>query len=189
VRRRPVILLAAAVLTAGLAALALVDPLHLRYSDVYGAVLVLLAIVVGTVALVHALRGRAARVLTGVLGAVLAAGWAVLAWFAIQLTGPNRLVAEVEGTDRRLVVVENSAFAIDPTYAVLVRAGSGPLEQESLVWQGLAEGAAPSEVRFRDAAEVEVEVLLQPGCGYRSTVDPVTLTVDPVHRPIRLDGC
>jgi hypothetical protein len=34
-----------------------------------------------------------------------------------------------------------------------------------------------------------VEIVATRGCGYRSTVDPVTLAVDPVHRPLRLDGC
>jgi hypothetical protein len=178
---------AGAAVTTGLAALALADPFHLRYAGPYAAVLVTLAILLVTLVLVRTLPGRGLRVLAATSGALLGLGWLALVWLAAEFAGPDRVVDEVASAgDERLVVVEGHAF-VDVVYSVRLRAGSGPLAQEALVWQGLADGAPPSEVRF--AGEGVVEVVASGVCGYRSTFDPVTLDVDPVHRPLRLDGC
>lgn len=76
--------------------------------------------------------------------------------------------------------MEGSPFAIDRVFAVVLRAGSGPFEQESLVYQGLP--AMPSP--FVDVDTVEVRVGSQ--CRYRSAVAAGTLAVDPVHHPLQV---
>lgn len=180
-------LAAGAAVAVALATLAVTDPFHLRYGGVYSAVLVTLAILLVTVLGVRLLRGRLARGVAGVLGALVAVGWLGLVWLAVEFAGREQVEQRI-GPDGRvsLVLVRGQAFA-DPVYSVRLRAGSGPFAQESLVWLGLAEGAAPTGFRFADGDVVEV--IAAEFCGYRSTYDPVTLDVEPVHRPLRLDGC
>ena len=149
--------------------------------------LVTLAILLVTVLGVRLLRGRLARVVAGVLGGLVAVGWLGLVWLAVSFAGDERVEEVVPSGGRlSLVLVRGHAFA-EPVYSVRLRAGSGPFAQESTVWQGLGEGAPPTGFRFREGDIVEV--VAAQFCGYRSSFDPVTLDVDPVHRPLRLDGC
>ena len=185
--RSAVVLVVCAVLVGGLAALALADPFHLRYIRWFTAGLVLLAVLLVTAAFAVVARRGVLRVLVLVLGAIAALGWAALVGVATMVTVENRTVAEVAEGDRRLVVVEGAIAAIDPIFAVVVRAGGGAFEQETVVYQGVEAAPAPAEVRFVDADTVEVRT--SGGCVYRSEVEAVTLAVDPVHRPLRADGC
>jgi hypothetical protein len=182
--RRLVIALAVCVVLTTFAAL---DPFHLRYSAPALAVLVGLGLLLATVLALRLLHGRGMRVVAVLLGTVAVLAWGGFVWFVAAFAGPERVIDEVvsEGT-ARLVVVEGRAFT-DAVYSVRLRAGSGPLAQESLVWQGLAEGAPPGEVRF--TGPEQVEVLAAGGCGYRASFDATTLDVEPVFRPLRLDGC
>jgi hypothetical protein len=184
--RRVVVLAVLALIVGGLAALAVVDPFHLRYARWLTSGLVLLAILLLTAAFAVAVRGLG-RVLVLALGAVAALGWVGVVYLASQVAGVDRTVSEVADGGRRLVVVEGSPFAIDPIYAVVLRSGGGPFEQESVVYQGVEQAPAPSEVRFVDADTIEVRT--SGGCNYRSEVEAVTLAVDPVHQPLRADGC
>lgn len=172
---------------AALATFAVLDPFHLRFAGPAAAVLVTLAVVAVTWLVLRLVRGRAARIVTVVAGAVAVLGWVGLVWLTVSFSGPERVVIEVPSeSGERLVVVEGRAFA-DVVYSVRLRSGSGPFEQESLVWLGLADGAPPEQVRFGEDGQVEVVTV--GGCGYRSTFDSTTLAVDPVFQPLRLDGC
>lgn len=184
--RRAAILAGCAMGVGALAVLAVADPFHLRHARWFTSALVLLAIVLLTAAAAVAVRRGLARVLVLVVGGIAALGWVALVGVASQLGTDNRMVSEVSDGGRRLVVVEGGAFAIDPVYAVVLRSGGGPFEQESVVYQGLEEGPPPAGVRFVDRATVEVRT---GGCLYRSEVEAVTLAVDPVHRPLRVGGC
>lgn len=179
-----------ALVTALLAAFTAVNPFHLAWGGPATAVLVGVTIALITAAAAVVPRRRANRIFTALIGVVLLAAWCAVSIVGLRFSGPQRDLTVVEGGDYRLVVVEGHAFA-DIAYSVHLRRGSGPLTQDSLVWQGLAEGAPPSAVRFAGdpAADRAVEVIAGPGCGYRSTFDSLTLGVDPVHRPLRLDGC
>ncbi|WP_181779099.1 hypothetical protein [Pseudonocardia pini] len=180
-----------AVVVVAVAAFALVDPLHLLVRPWFAGIAVGLGVVLLTVWVALALRRPVARFLVGALGLLVALVWAVFVWASIAISPGLAVVSEVAGPDGsrlRLAVVEVETLAMDaPAYSVRLRAGSGLLTQDSPVWVGLSEGAPPTGVRFVD--ERTVDVVAGEGCGYRSTVDPVTLTVDPVHRPLRLDGC
>ncbi|GAA3220464.1 hypothetical protein GCM10017691_04790 [Pseudonocardia petroleophila] len=177
--RRAAVLAACAILAALLAGLAVLDPFHLRHVQWFVAGTVLLTIVLVTAALAVAVRVFALRLLVLVVGGILAVGWGLTAWLAIGLDDPRSAVVEVASGDRRLVVQEGAAFTIDPVFRVVLRAGAGPFEQESLVWQGDPEGAGPGGVAFRGVDEVEVRT---GGCVLVSRIEPVTLAVDPVHR-------
>ncbi|GAA1320982.1 hypothetical protein ACQPZA_03670 [Pseudonocardia xinjiangensis] len=185
--RRTVILAVLALIVGGLAALAVADPFHLRHARWFTAGLVLLALLLLTSAFAVAVRRGLARVLVLAVGAIAVLGWATVVWTASQVAGIDQTVSEVADGGRRLVVVEGAPYAIDPIYAVVIRAGSGPFEQESIVYQGVEEAPAPADVRFVDSDTVEVRTA--GGCMYRSEVEGVTLAVDPVHRPLRADGC
>lgn len=189
-RRRSVVLAVGAVVVAGLATFTAFNPFHLVQAGTATAVLVSLTIVLLTLGAANALRRPGGRIAVAVLGVLVLAGWCAAVWFAARFAGPQRVVTEATGGGYQLVVVEGRAF-VDPVYSVHLRRGSGLVAQDSLVWQGLADGAPPSQVRFRGdpAVDQQVEVVAGPGCGYRSRFDTVTLDVDPVHRPLRLDGC
>lgn len=179
--RRTLVLSALTVLAALLAGLAVLDPFHLRHAPWFVAGTVLLLIVLATATLAVAVRPL--RVPVGALGGVVAAGWVVLALLGIDLREEGRPVSEVVSGGQRLVVLDRPIL-IDPAFAVVLRAGAGPFEQESPVWDGAAEGSAPDAVAFRGADEVEVRV---GSCVLVSRVEPVTLAVDPAHR--EADGC
>ena len=89
-------------------------------------------------------------------------------------------IRDVRGPDGRyeLVVVDGGSFNIDPTYAVRIRTGPGPLSRETTVWQGYEEGPAPTEVRFIGPRTVEVVTEER---TYRSTFDGFTLRPSPKH--------
>lgn len=184
--RRAVILAVLAVIVGGLAALAVVDPFHLRHARWFTSGLVLAAILLVTAAFAIVVRGLG-RALVLALGAIAVLGWVTVVWLASQVAGVDREVSQVADGGRRLVVVEGAPYAIDPIYAVVIRSGSGPFEQESVVYQGVEQAPAPSGVRFVDSDTVEVRT--SGGCLYRSEVEAVTLAVDPVHQPLRADGC
>jgi hypothetical protein len=184
--RGALILVGFVVVVAILAVLAIADPFHLRHIRWFTASAVLLGILLGTAALaVVAPRGML-RLLVLAFGLVATLGWVAVVWMAAQLTAENRTVSEVANGGRRLVIVEGASTAADPVYAVVVRSGGGAFEQETVVYQGMADGPAPTEVRFVDADTVEVRT---GGCVYRSEVEAVTLAVDPMHRPMRADAC
>jgi hypothetical protein len=185
--RWAILLTVGAVLAGGLAMLAVADPFHLRYARWFTAGLVLATLLLLTAALAVIARRGLLRVLVLVGGGIAIVGWTAVVWLAAQLDVENRVVSEAADGNRRLLVVEGSPIAIDPIYAVVLRSGGGPFEQEALVYQGLEEMPPPSDVRFvEDGA---VEVLVGSNCRYRSTVEGGTMAVEPVHRPLRLGTC
>lgn len=185
--RSAVLLGICAVVTGGLAVLAVADPFHLRHARWFTSGLILLTLLLLTAAATALARRGAVRVPVLLLGAAASLGWITLVGLAAQLDVESTVVSAVTDGDRRLVVVEGGAFATDPVYAVVLRSGGGPFEQETVVYQGWEEGPAPVGVRFVDGNTVEVRT--GGGCRYRSEVEPVTLDVDPVHRPLRLNAC
>lgn len=185
--RRIVVLAALTLIVAMLAVLAVADPFHLRYARWFTAGLVLVGIVLLTATLAVAVGRGVLRWLVVIVGGIAVLGWGALVGVANQLVSPNRQVSEVTDGGRRLIVLEGSAVAIDPVYAVVLRNGGGPFEQETVVYQGVEAAPAPAGVRFVDPDTVEVR--MPGGCVYRSEVEAVTLAVDPVHRPLRADGC
>jgi hypothetical protein len=185
--RWAILLTVCAVLAGGLAMLAVADPFHLRYARWFTAGLVLAALLLLTAALAVIARRGLLRVLVLVGGGIAIVGWTAVVWLAAQLDVENRVVSEAADGNRRLLVVEGSPIAIDPIYAVVLRSGGGPFEQEALVYQGLEEMPPPSDVRFVDGGAVEV--LVGSNCRYRSTVEGATMAVEPVHRPLRLGTC
>jgi hypothetical protein len=185
--RWAILLTVGAVLAGGLAMLAVADPFHLRYARWFTAGLVLATLLLLTAALAVIARRGLLRVLALVGGGIAIVGWTAVVWLAAQLDVENRVVSEAADGNRRLLVVEGSPIAIDPIYAVVLRSGGGPFEQEALVYQGLEEMPPPSDVRFVD--DGAVEVLVGSNCRYRSTVEGGTMAVEPVHRPLRLGTC
>jgi hypothetical protein len=185
--RWAILLTVGAVLAGGLAMLAVADPFHLRYARWFTAGLVLATLLLLTAALAVIARRGLLRVLVLVGGGIAIVGWTAVVWLAAQLDVENRVVSEAADGNRRLLVVEGSPIAIDPIYAVVLRSGGGPFEQEALVYQGLEEMPPPSDVRFVD--DGAVEVLVGSNCRYRSTVEGGTMAVEPVHRPLRLGTC
>ncbi len=185
--RHAIVLTICAFLAGGLAVLAVADPFHLRYARWFTAGLVLATLLLLTVAAMVIARRGLMRVLVLVIGGSAMLGWILVVMLASQLVQENRVVSEVAAGNMRLLVVEGAPAAIDPVYAVVLRAGGGPFEQESVVYQGLEEVPEPAEVRFVDDRTVEVR--MGSGCSYRSQVEAGTLAVDPVHRPLRIDGC
>jgi hypothetical protein len=185
--RHAIVLLVCAVLAGGLAVLAVADPFHLRYARWFTAGLVLLTLLLLTAALAVIARRGLLRVLVLVFGGSAVLGWILVVTLAAQLVPENRVLVETADGGRRLLVVEGSLISLDPVYAVVLRSGSGPFEQESLVYQGLEQMPQPAQVRFVDAGTVEVS--MTSGCRYRSAVEAGTLAVEPVHRPLRIDGC
>jgi hypothetical protein len=184
--RGALILVGFVVVVAILAALAIADPFHLRHIRWFTASAVLLGILLGTAALAMVAPRGMLRLLVLAFGLVATLGWVAAVWMAAQMTVENRTVSEIADGGRRLVIVEGASAAADPVYAVVVRSGGGAFEQETVVYQGVADGPAPTEVRFVDADTVEVRT---GGCVYRSEVEAVTLAVDPMHRPMRADAC
>ncbi|GAA1841282.1 hypothetical protein GCM10009836_20770 [Pseudonocardia ailaonensis] len=176
---------------AAVAAFAVVDPFHLLVAPWFAGITVGLGVVLLTVWIALAITRRLARALVAVAGGLVVLVWGAFTWASIVISPGLSVIREVPGppgSRLRLAIVEVQTIAVDgPTYSVRLRAGSGLLTQDSPVWVGLSEGAAPRDVRF--AGDTTVEVIGSGGCGYRSTVSPVTLAVDPVHRPLRLDGC
>lgn len=179
-----VVLGALAVLVALLAGLSIADPFHLRYARWLSAALVFGAILLVTLAFAAVTR-RFLRWFVLVLGAVALLGWAGLVWFATGFERPSVEVSTVADGRRRLVVLQDRAPR--PVHAVVLRSGVGPFEQESLVYQGVAGDAPPSQVRFVDPDDVEVRTAR--GCDYRSRVEHATLEIEPVHRPLQLGVC
>lgn len=182
-------LVGSAVVCAALAAFAALDPFHLRHAFAYTAATVLVALVLGTVLLVRVLRARWLKLVTGALGGLLVAGW--IGYIALTLAfagiGPETVVRSGgESGQVELVLVRGRAFDA-PVYSVRLRTGGGPFAQESTVWEGVANGAAPRTVRL--VGDDVAEVVAGERCGYRSTYDRTTLDAEPVNRPIRPDGC
>lgn len=186
--RRVAILAVCTLIVAALAVVAVEDPFHLRHARWFTAGLVLLAIVLATAMFAVAVPRGLMRGLVLVLGGAAAGSWCLAVWVATtQLTGPEQEVSRVADGDRRLVVLEGGSFTIGPVYAVVLRSGGGPFEQETVVYQGPEGAPAPSAVRFVDADTVEVRTA--GGCLYRSEYAAGTLAVDPVHRPLRAGAC
>jgi hypothetical protein len=185
--RRAAVLGILALLVGLLAGLAVADPFHLRHARWFTAVLVLLTVLLLTAALAVAVGRGLLRVLVLVTGAVAALGWVGLVGVASRVATPSTEVSQVADGGRRLVVLEGGVAAVDRVYAVVLRAGGGPFEQETVVYQGVETAPAPADMRFVDPDTVEVRT--GGGCSYRSEVESVTLAVDPVYRPLRADGC
>ena len=174
--RRVLVLAAWTVLAALLAGLAVVDPFNLRHAQWFTAGAVLLVIILAAATLTVAVKVYLARALVLVLGGILALGWAVIAWLVIGLDESGEPVSQVASGAQRLVVLTGSAsFSPDPLTWVVLRAGDGPFEQESLVWQGEPEGAGPDEVAFHGENEVQVRVAT---CVLTFQVEPMTLEIE-----------
>lgn len=173
------------VLVALLAGLSIADPFHLRHARWFSLGLVFLAILLLTAALAVAVSGLLRRLVVA-LGILALLAWAGLGWFASGFVRSSDEVSTVADGDRRLVVLAGTP-APGPVYSVVVRSGGGPIEQESLVYQGPRDAPAPGRVRFVDAGTVEVTV--GSGCVYRSEVEEVTLSVSPVHAPLLAGTC
>jgi hypothetical protein len=184
--RSALVLAACAVVVVVMAGVALADPFHLRHIRWFTASAVLFAVLLGTAAFAVFVPRGVLRVIVLTLGGVAALGWVGMVVLATRVTVENRTVSEVEDGGRRLVVVEAALPAARPVYAVVVRSGGGVFEQETVVYQGVEAGPAPSGIRFVDADTVEVHT---GPCVYRSEVEAVTLAVDPVYRPLRPDIC
>lgn len=180
-----VVLFAVAVLVVLLAALALVDPFHLRQARWFTAALVFLAILLVMLALMAVTRRWLRGFVLG-LGVVAMLAWVALVWYASGLLRPTAELTSVADAGGHRLVVLRSAAATGSVYAVVVRSGAGPFEQESLVYQGLDQGLAPDEVRFVDPETIEVRT---GPCDYRSSLSGVTLDVDPVHEPLLSGAC
>jgi len=178
---RVVVLLLCVVVVAVLAGVSLTDPFHLRQARWFTAGLIALALVLLTALLANATPRGPLRWVTLVLGVAAVLGWGAFVYGASALAGGGKAVAEADDAGRRLVTLEGDG---SPAYAVVLRSGGGPFEQESLVYQGVAGAPAPT-ARFVDPGTVEVAVGT---CRYRSGVEAVTLAVSPVHRPLVL-GC
>jgi hypothetical protein len=184
--RRAVILMGLALLAVALGGLAVADPFHLRYARWFTAGAILLAIALVTAAFAVVARRGLLRGFVLVVGLVAIAGWAVVVLLAMRLQVGNREINEVDDGGRRLLVLE-AYPVLDPSYAVVVRSGGGPFEQESLVYQSVPDALPPTGIRFVDSNHVEVRAA--GGCTYTSEVESGTLAVSPVHRPLRLDAC
>jgi len=179
--RRLVVLLLCVVVVAVLAGVSLADPFHLRQARWFTAGLIAVALALVTVLLATAAPRGPLRWVALVVGVAALLGWGGFVYGASALSGGGKQVAEADDAGRRLVTLEGDA---GPAYAVVLRSGGGPFEQESLVYQGVAGAPAPS-ARFVDPGTVEVAVGT---CRYRSGVEAVTLAVSPVHRPL-VAGC
>jgi hypothetical protein len=164
-----------------LAGVSLADPFHLRQARYFTAGLIAVGLVLLATLLAAAAPRGPLRWLTLVVGVAAVLGWGAFVYGASALAGGGKPVAEADDGGRRLVTLEGDS---GPAYAVVLRSGGGPFEQESLVYQGVAGAPAPT-ARFIDPGTVEVTVGT---CRYRSGVEAVTLAVSPVHRPLVL-GC
>jgi hypothetical protein len=180
-----VVLAASAVVVVLLAGFSLLDPFHLRHARWFSLGLIMLAIVLVTATFAVPVRGflRGFVVAVGVLAV---AGWAVVVWFALGFASDQTELRTVADGNRRLVVMEGGARSVHPVFSVVVRAGGGPLEQQSVVYQGRQDGPDVSDVRFVDAGAVLVQV---GPCRYRSDVDDVTLEARPLHTPLMAASC
>src|SRR5919206_1478828 len=156
--RRVIVLGALTVIVAMLAVLAVADPFHLRYARWFTAALVLVGIVLLTAMLAVAVGRGMLRWLVLVVGGIAVLGWCSLVGVASQVVSPSREVSQVADGGRRLVVLEGSPVAIDPVYAVVVRDGGGPFEQETVVYQGVEAAPPPEGVEFVDGDTVEVRI-------------------------------
>lgn len=180
--RRVLVLLACVLVMVALAGLSALDPIHLREARWFTAGFVALALALLTALFAVAVPRGPLRWLAVLLGAATVAGWAFAVGAASTLVRDSAVVAEADQAGRRLVILQGDAPG--PVYAVVLRAGVGAFEQQSLVYQ--APGPAPlPTVRFSDDRTVEVHV---GSCAYRSTVEDVTLDVEPVHHPL-VTGC
>jgi hypothetical protein len=179
--RRVVVLLLCVLVVAVLAGVSVVDPFHLRQARWFTSGFIALGLVLLTAALAAAAPRGGLRWLAMIVGVAVVLGWAALVFGASTLNVPGKDVAEADGGGLRLVTIEADS---DPAYAVVLRSGGGPFEQESLVYQGPL-GAPKPAARFVDQSNVEVVVGT---CRYQSKVEGGTMAVQPVHRPLVL-GC
>jgi hypothetical protein len=179
--RRVVVLLLCVLVVALLAGVSVVDPFHLRQARWFTAGFIALGLVLLTAGLATAAPRGGLRWLVMIVGVAALVGWGALVYGASTLNGPGREVAETDGAGLRLVTIQSDD---DPAYAVVLRSGGGPFEQESLVYQGLVGSPQPA-ARVVDRANVEVAVGT---CRYVSKVEGMTMAVEPVHRPLVL-GC
>jgi hypothetical protein len=184
--RSAVILMGLALVAVGVGGLAVADPFHLRYAKWFTAGAVFVAIALVAAAFTVVARRGLLRGFVLVVGFAALAGWVVVVLLAMQLQVGNRETREIDDGGRRLLVLE-AYPVLDPSYAVVVRAGGGPFEQESLVYQSVPDALPPEAVRFVDSDTVEVQAA--GGCIYRSDIEAGTLAVSPVHRPTRIDAC
>ena len=189
--RTAIALIGLVVVVALLAGLSVADPFHLRFARWFTAGLVALVLVLLTALVAVIARRGLLRGLVVLVGVVVVLGWGALVVGASRLAGTNVEVLRVAGSgpdgERSLVVLQGTGSTIDPVYAVVLRAGGGPFEQESVVYQGVEGSPPPSLTQFVGVHTVEVETL--GGCRYRSSVEDVTQAVDPVHRPLTATSC
>jgi hypothetical protein len=140
---RVVVLLLCVVVVAVLAGVSLADPFHLRQARWFTAGLIAIGLVLLTALLATGVPRGALRWVTLVVGVAALLGWAGLVYGASTLSAGGRQVAEADEAGRRLVTLERDDAQ---AYAVVVRSGGGPFEQESLVYQGSRAHPRPSRV-------------------------------------------
>ncbi|HEY0814558.1 MAG TPA: hypothetical protein VGE11_14865 [Pseudonocardia sp.] len=179
--RRVLVLLLCVLVVAVLAGLSVVDPFHLRQARWFTSGFIALGLVLLTAALAVAVPRGGLRWFAMIIGVAAVLGWGALVFGASTLAAPGKDVGEINSGGLRLVTIQADR---DPAYAVVLRSGGGPFEQESLVYQG-PKGAPQPAARFVDKGDVEVAVGT---CRYQSKVEGGTMAVEPVHRPLVL-GC
>lgn len=185
--RRAVILGGFAVLAVILAAVAVADPFNLRWAAWWTAGTVALALLLVTFALVALAPARILRTFLAVLGLVLTAGWVVAVLLLVQWGGPAPADVRELAADGglRAVLVTGQRDSPDSGPAVVVRSGSGPFEQQSLVWSGTSGTPEPDGAAFVDGmAEIQLGT-----CSFAVPVEPVTLEAVPILQGAGAGGC
>ncbi len=167
------------------------DPLQFRHNGAIKLYLLTVLVVAGAALLPLAIPRRVAAV-AGV--ALAALGLAFLAgglWLVGDLGDDHASVySRVSGPDSRyeLVLMTVAPFpVIDPYAEVRLRAGQGPLAQETVAWRSHEDGPGVKSVRF--VGPRTVEVIAEDGCRYRSTFDGLTLRLDHRHSATYGKGC
>ncbi|MFI0351779.1 hypothetical protein [Actinomadura sp. 9N407] len=127
-------------------------------------------------------------VLATTVALVVITGLTILVFAFGPDSGVTQQRVSSPGGRYELLVIDGAGFvSIDREIDVRIRAANKMFVQESLVWDGLEEGKAPETVRFSGAHAIEI--VADDGCRYRSTFDPDTLAVRPVHRMGYEPGC
>ncbi len=158
---------------------AIVNPLHLAHgaeltaAGITGFFLCLTLIVAQAPS--RAATRIGAAIGTGVLGSILVLSPLFLKAVA---TDSVRVVGSTKASTGHELVVQWNIW-IDATPVILLRRGTGPFRQESLVYRGPMHGDLPTNVRF--VGEDRIAFSTDRGT-FSSGFDPWTLQVDPVHR-------
>lgn len=123
-----------------------------------------------------------------VVGVLVAAAIAWATVFRLSGTQVDRVVL-ADGEYE--LVVEHWTTMIDHAYDVKIRRSGGFFPREELVWRSLADYGPPN-ARFTGQSQIEIttnEGVGQPPEVYRSSFEPETLEVSPVHCLMIEDYC